>query len=65
MPWRDLLTALCLVFVIEGLLPFLAPSRWKDAMRQASAVDDNLLRVFGLTSMIGGVLLLYFVRGGG
>ncbi len=60
--WTDVLTAFCLVLVIEGLLPFLAPGRWKDAMRQVAGVDDGSLRRIGLISMILGVALLYLVR---
>lgn len=62
MAWTDVLTAFCLVFVIEGLLPFLAPARWKEAMRQVAGVDDGSLRIVGLVSMIVGVVLLYLVR---
>ena len=64
MLWQDLATAVCLVFVLEGLLPFVAPARWKDAMRQMAAVEDATLRVVGLLSMLGGVGLLYLVRAG-
>jgi uncharacterized protein YjeT (DUF2065 family) len=62
MAWTDVLTALCLVLVIEGLLPFLAPARWKEAMRQVAGVPDGSLRAIGLVSMILGVVLLYLVR---
>lgn len=62
MQWRDLLTGLCLVLVFEGVVPFLAPHRWKEAMRQISSVDDNVLRGVGLASMAVGVALLYIVR---
>ena len=62
MQWRDLLTALCLVLVFEGVMPFLAPQRWKDAMRQVLSVDDKVLRTVGLASMALGAALLYLVR---
>ena len=62
MQWRDLLTGLCLVLVFEGVMPFLAPHRWKEAMRQISGVDDNVLRGVGLASMALGAALLYVVR---
>ncbi len=64
MLWQDLATAVCLVLVVEGLLPFLAPSRWKEAMRQMAATEDRTLRVIGLLSMLAGVGLLYVVRAG-
>lgn len=62
MEWRDLITGFCLVLVIEGMLPFLAPERWKEAMRQIATVDNAVLRGVGMGSMILGVVLLYLVR---
>ncbi len=64
MLWQDLATAVCLVLVIEGLLPFIAPSRWKEAMRQMATTEDATLRVIGLLSMLTGVALLYLARAG-
>lgn len=64
MLWQDLATAVCLVLVVEGLLPFLAPARWKEAMRQMASTEDATLRVIGLLSMLTGVALLYVVRAG-
>lgn len=60
--WRDLGTALCLVLVIEGMLPFLSPRGWKSAVRQAIALEDRSLRVVGLAAMICGAGLLYLIR---
>ncbi len=58
----DLLTALCLVMVIEGILPFLAPASWKRAMAEAIKLSDSSLRSFGLIMMIVGVALLMWIR---
>lgn len=60
--WRDLGTALCLVLIIEGILPFLYPGRWRRLVEQLSEVDDRSLRLAGLVSMVLGVGLLYLVR---
>jgi len=60
--WRDLGTALCLVLIIEGILPFLYPGRWRRLVEQLAHVDDRSLRVAGLVSMLLGVGLLYLVR---
>lgn len=61
--WDDLLAALALVMVIEGILPFIAPSVWRDAMQRLSEAGDQQLRVMALTSMVLGVGLLYLIRG--
>lgn len=59
--WEHLLPALALVFVIEGILPFLSPRSWREAMSQAGKLPDSALRIMGLGSMLVGVIMLYFV----
>ena len=57
-----LLTALALMLIIEGVLPFLAPGFWRDTFRRVTEMSDGQLRFIGLTSMLAGVLLLFFSR---
>ena len=54
--------AIALVFVIEGLLPFLSPARWRAMLAAAARLDDASIRRFGLCSMALGVFLLYLVN---
>lgn len=63
MEWGDLFSALALYLVLEGLLPFVSPSGWRRSLALLGRLSDGQLRVFGLTAMIAGVLLLLFVRG--
>ena len=58
----DLVRAVALVLVIEGMLPFLSPDGWRQAMIQAGRLSDKTLRIVGLASMIAGVLVLYLTR---
>ena len=58
----DLLAALALVFVLEGLMPFINPEGIRKLYLQASQMDSQTLRFLGLTSMFVGVVLLYLVR---
>jgi uncharacterized protein YjeT (DUF2065 family) len=58
-----LITALALMLVVEGLLPFLAPGAWREAFRRLIAMNDGQLRFIGITSMLAGVLLLLLIRG--
>ncbi|WP_339843312.1 DUF2065 domain-containing protein [uncultured Halopseudomonas sp.] len=60
--WQSLATALCLVLVIEGLMPFLAPDRWKRMLTGVAQISDSQLRIVGFCSMLIGTLLLYLVR---
>lgn len=59
---NDLWAALALVLVLEGILPFLAPAQWKQAVRQIAEVDDGTLRMIGLGCMVVGLLSLWWVR---
>ncbi len=62
MYWTEILTACALVLVIEGILPFVGPNRYKQLVAQIVRLSDNHLRTFGLLSMIAGILLLFIVR---
>ena len=60
--WHDLLAAVALVMVIEGILPFLSPRTTRQLMLQVAQSDDRSLRVAGLVSMVLGVVVLYLLR---
>ncbi|HWS14061.1 MAG TPA: DUF2065 domain-containing protein [Rhodocyclaceae bacterium] len=54
----NLLMALALMLVLEGILPFVAPGIWKETFRRATELADGQVRFIGLSSMLFGVLLL-------
>ncbi|XOV86038.1 MAG: DUF2065 domain-containing protein [Pseudomonadota bacterium] len=60
--WQELGIAICLVLVIEGILPFLYPRGWKDSVARLAEFDDRTLRIIGFASMLTGTLLLYLVN---
>ena len=60
--WHDVGIALCLVLVIEGIVPFLYPRRWREMVRMLSEIDDRTMRVAGLASMLLGTGLLYLIN---
>jgi uncharacterized protein len=53
-----LLSALALMLILEGLLPFLSPSAWRSAFEKATRLSDGQIRFIGLCSMAIGLLLL-------
>jgi len=57
-----LVTAIALMLIIEGLLPFLLPAVWRETFRKLTEMSDGQIRFIGLTSMLTGVLLLYIAR---
>jgi uncharacterized protein len=56
--WETLFSALALVLVLEGLLPFISPARWRQVFEQATRLSDGQLRFLGLSIMLTGLLLL-------
>jgi uncharacterized protein YjeT (DUF2065 family) len=58
------LMALALMLVLEGVLPFIAPSLWRDTFRRITQMTDGQIRFVGLSSMLVGLLLLLWMRAG-
>lgn len=56
--WDWVLGALALMLVLEGLLPFLSPTTWRQVFERAVRMSDGQIRFLGLTSMLIGLLLL-------
>ena len=56
-----LVSALALMLVIEGILPFVAPRAWRDTFRRLIEMSDGQVRFAGLASMAAGLIILYFV----
>ena len=50
--------AVALVLIFEGLMPFIAPARWRDMFRRLLELSDGQIRFFGLTSIAIGLILL-------
>ena len=60
--WQVLPVALALVLIIEGMLPFISPTRWRVMIATVAQMEDRVIRNFGLGSMVLGLLLLYLVN---
>ncbi len=56
------LLGLAMMLVIEGLLPFLLPELWRETFRKLVTLTEGQLRFIGLTSMLSGLLLLYWIK---
>ena len=63
MAWTEILTALALVLINEGMVPFVGPRKYRQIVAQMAMLSDNHLRTVGLVIMIAGVVLLFAVRG--
>lgn len=62
MLWRELAIAFCLMLVLEGIIPFLYPARWRSMVTALADIEDRSLRLAGLASMIAGTFLLYLIN---
>lgn len=58
MAWSIFISALGLLFVFEGILPFLSPVFWRRVMQQMYIQNDKVLRIMGLISMLAGLALV-------
>jgi|TARA_B110000967_G_scaffold207861_1_gene258308 uncharacterized protein YjeT (DUF2065 family) len=63
MNWTELFSALALVLIIEGIIPFINPLGYKKTMQQMLAMPESTLRAVGLSLMLVGALSLFFIRG--
>ncbi|MEA1888861.1 MAG: DUF2065 domain-containing protein [Pseudomonadota bacterium] len=64
MDWNDLFTAIALMLIFEGILPFLNPDRYRKMLEMMEAISNSQLRAMGLIVMAAGAVLLTFVRAG-
>ena len=60
--WQQLGIALCLVLVLEGILPFLCQQQWRSAIMSMARLSEPRLRLIGLASMLLGTGLLYLLH---
>jgi len=55
-------SALALMLIIEGILPFTAPKAWREMFRRIIELNDGQLRFAGLASMMTGLVLLFLAK---
>ena len=60
--WQELLVAIGMVLVIEGVLPFVNPAAYRRMLMTLSRLEDGQIRFAGLTVMIAGCIVLYLLR---
>jgi uncharacterized protein len=60
--WPDLVAALGLMLVIEGILPFASPGGVRSVFARLAAMDDAAIRIAGAASMVAGAAVVWLVR---
>ena len=59
---QELLVALALVMIIEGMLPFISPRYWRELVLSVARLEDRIVRRTGLVSMVIGLLILLWLK---
>ncbi|EGI76740.1 DUF2065 domain-containing protein [Hylemonella gracilis] len=54
-------TALAMVLVVEGLLPFISPGGWRRMFSQMLQLNDGQIRFFGLCSIVLGLIGIWLL----
>lgn len=62
--WEYVLTAIALILVMEGILPFLSPQQMRRMLIRIAQQSDRALRIIGFVTMVSGAILMYLVQTG-
>lgn len=60
--WQEFYIACALVLVIEGILPALNPRAFKRTMRMVTELDERMIRIWGLSIMAIGAVLVFVLK---
>jgi|TARA_B100000242_G_scaffold285348_1_gene249714 uncharacterized protein YjeT (DUF2065 family) len=58
----DLLSAIGLIFILEGLLLFSSPKRLKKILQIITIYPETKIRIIGGVSVLIGIVLLWIIR---
>jgi len=59
---KNLITAIGLIFFIEGLLIAIFPSRIKSMLELIKKTPEQKLRLFGIVFLILGFLIIWYIK---
>ncbi len=59
---KSLLSALGLVLVIEGIIPFIAPNKWRETVIMLAQQKNRFLRRLGFILMLVGLIIVILVH---
>jgi len=59
--WGDVLLAVSLVLIIEGLMPAISPRGWRNMVSEAARLPDRSLRAGGLALILIGAVMFHLV----
>jgi len=56
------LLGVAMMLVVEGMIPFVSPRLWRETFSKLVTLTDGQLRFVGITAMVSGLLLLYWIK---
>ncbi|EIT68229.1 MULTISPECIES: DUF2065 domain-containing protein [Hydrocarboniphaga] len=59
--WIDIVQALALLLILEGIMPFLSPRRFRQSLLNFASLEDKWMRLLALISMVAGLILLQII----
>ena len=62
MEWETLFSAIALILIIEGIIPFINPQGLRKMLIRVARLDDQTLRFAGLTAIVIGYFIWTVVR---
>ena len=60
--WTIILTAIGLMLILEGALPFISPEKWRQLFIMVIQMKPSEIRFLGLSSMLLGLLILFVAQ---
>lgn len=59
---RFIFAALALMLMLEGLMPLIAPTVWRQVFQRMTRWADGQLRFAGLMSVLAGIILFILIK---
>lgn len=59
---HSLIVTFALLLVLEGVMPFLAPNRWRETVLRICKFSDGQIRFLGFGAILVGLILMQVVK---
>ncbi|MBU6504909.1 MAG: DUF2065 domain-containing protein [Betaproteobacteria bacterium] len=59
---HSLFLTFALLLVLEGVMPFLAPNRWRETVLRICKLSDGQIRFLGFGAILVGLILMQVTR---
>ena len=60
--WHDIILAVGLFLILEGLFPSLAPKRYKEFLKRMCAQSAASVRTMGVLLLVVGAVVVFIVK---